>query len=73
MKKGCELKNQCKFFLKYCNRSSNVWQGMINIYCLGDTSYLCERRKYYYETGSQPSENLMPTGKQVPHSFLRLP
>ena len=73
LKKNCDLKNQCKFYLKYNTRTSNVWRGLINIYCLGSTPYLCERRKHYYETGSQPNENLMPTGKQIPNSFLALP
>ncbi len=73
MKKTCELRSQCRFYLKFCGRSSNVWQGMIAIYCQGDTSYLCERRKYFYETGNQSSENLMPTGKLVPISFQTLP
>jgi len=73
LKKSCELKQQCPFYLKYKARQSNVWQGIFNIFCRGATPYLCERRRYYYETGRHPSENLMPTGKLVPNAFLLLP
>ncbi|BCR04990.1 hypothetical protein DESUT3_20590 [Desulfuromonas versatilis] len=73
MAKDCELIDHCCFFNKFKNRQSIAWQGIFRIYCLGGLPFLCERRRFHFESGQQPSENIMPTGKLVSRGFAALP
>ena len=73
MQADCEFLDECLFFLKYNNRESIAWKGLIRIYCKGGLPFLCERRRRFLDTGRQPGENTMPTGKLVSRGFSALP
>ncbi len=73
IKSDCELASECTFFHTFNQRKSIAWQGFLNVYCKAGVSFLCERRKYQFETGCQPSANLMPTGRLVPPALAALP
>ncbi len=73
MSESCDFKDECIFYAKFHTRQSIAWKGIFQVYCKGKTPFLCERRNYHQDNGSQPSENFLPTGKLVSRAFLALP
>lgn len=68
----CEHTRDCGFFLKFGERKSNLWRGLVSFYCQGRGFNLCERRRKYLNNIVSISDDIMPTGQEASKAFLSL-
>lgn len=69
----CEFQQQCGFYLKYRDRTSLAWRGLIKKYCLEAPIRTCRRKGRGDGFCLEGDDELMPTGQKVPLIFLDLP
>ena len=62
----CEHFQDCEFVLRHVARVKPHWDDFVSLYCNGDFQDVCKRRAWFKEHGTEPSPDLMPTGKTVP-------
>jgi hypothetical protein len=61
----CELLDDCGFFRKYQPKEEMACRHFIQEYCRGTRMAECKRRKHFQQHGTQPSDDMMPTGKNI--------
>lgn len=69
--RDCAYSDRCGFFRKFGGRRSRLWRALVDFYCQGTGAHLCEVQKALL-SGRQVSDDLMPTGADVPEHFHRL-
>jgi hypothetical protein len=62
MAQECELLKECGFLRKYQNINPFACKGFIKKYCRGPRMPECKRMQYSLEHGTQPSDDMLPTG-----------
>ena len=58
----CELIDTCGFFAKYRDSKDISCQAFIRIYCQGERSHDCKRKKYRDKYKTFPVDDMMPHG-----------
>lgn len=58
----CEKLAACAFHKKYENIAASTVRRIIELYCTGDNSEKCLRRKFIEKTGGDPPDSMMPNG-----------
>lgn len=62
MMTDCDIIDTCAFLKKYENIAASTIKKMIEMYCTGDNSGNCLRKKYTEKKGEDPEDSMMPNG-----------
>ena len=62
----CELLDRCGFFKKYQPIEELACKWLVQEYCQGTRMDECRRKEYLQRHGKLPSDDMMPSGKNVP-------
>jgi len=61
----CELLDDCGFVKKYQPTEEMACRYFVQEYCRGTRMAECKRKEYFQQHGTQPSDEIMPTGKNI--------
>jgi hypothetical protein len=62
----CNLLDDCGFIKKYQPTEDMACRWFIQEYCRGTRMAKCKRKEYFQQRGTQPSDDMMPSGKNAP-------
>lgn len=65
MSRECEWLQRCGFLKKYRHSRRQECQDFIMVFCKGPRLQTCQRKVFRDEKGIPPSDDLMPTGKEI--------
>jgi hypothetical protein len=65
MARECEQLETCGFLKKHLQTQELACRGFMLQYCKGPKLDQCKRRTYLQEHGTQPSDDMLPSGQTV--------
>lgn len=69
---SCKYMGKCGFYQRFAAKNSAAWRGLFDTYCKGGLVRHCERNKLYSMETVGFSDEMMPSGKNVPGAFKML-